>query len=441
MILASSPAYDVILLLSVMVILGLFVGRWFEHFNIPNITGYIILGLIFGTVLVYVGYTDLSTVFMTVSTVAIGFIAFIIGMELDFKKIAKRQKEVIIITLFQAVFTSVFTAIFLWLFGLPLHIALVLGTIAIATEPGPILLITKKYKTKGLLSETLVPLHGVEDMISIVLFGLAIVYAYSIESQTTLTLFSLLNGPIFELVFSIGIGVMIGLVFKQIIYLTIYEDPDKDTIVMVTTTVAVLVAIAIAQRGFHIFGLAVHLSPILLPMVVGITFANLSTPKAKHEIEHDVDIFTAPLMIAFFTVIGAEIVIVMTSETLSIKPFLIILFTLVYIGFRVLGKLFGSAIGAKVAQSEPKIRKYLGLCLIPQAQAAIGLAFLAQSKLSPFSEYGQLILVIVLIATVVYELFGPWGLKYALMQCQETDSDICQMMDAKVFKKRHRGKQ
>ncbi len=438
MIITSTFTYEVILLLSSMIILGLFVGRWFEHFNIPNISGYITLGILFGGLLVYLGYTELNNVFMVITTIAIGFIAFIIGMELDFAKIANRRKEVIIITFFQAMFTSIITAVILWVFGLPLHIALILGTIAIATEPGPILLITKKFKTKGPLTETLVPLHGVEDMISIVLFGLAIAYAYAVESQTPLTVFGLLNGPVFELLFSVGIGVIIGLIFRQIIYLTLYEDPDKDTIVMVTTTVAVLVAIAIAQRGIHLFGLHIHLSPILLPMVVGITFANLSTSKAKHEIEHDVDVFTAPLMIAFFTVIGAEVVILMTQDQLPLGLWLIILYTVLYIGFRVLGKLLGSSVGAVVAKSEPNISKYLGLCLIPQAQAAIGLAFLAQAKLKDYGDYGQLILVVVLIASIIYELFGPWGLKYALIQCDEADSQVCSIMDAQVYKRRQK---
>lgn len=48
---------------------------------------------------------------------------------------------------------------------------------AIATEPGPILFLSKRYKTKGDLTDTLVPLHGVEDAFAILVFGVVLAYA------------------------------------------------------------------------------------------------------------------------------------------------------------------------------------------------------------------------------------------------------------------------
>jgi len=106
----------------------------------------------------------------------------------------------------------------------------------------------------------------------------------------------------------------------------------------------------------------------------------------------------------------------------------LLIFTLVYVGFRIFGKLFGSWLGAKMAHSDPVIQKYLGLCLLPQAQAAIGLAFIAQGLLS-FTVYGNLILVITLVATVIYELFAPVGLRFALVRCNEADDAVCSLLD------------
>jgi Kef-type K+ transport systems, membrane components len=209
---------------------------------------------------------------------------------------------------------------------------------------------------------------------------------------------------------------------------TSYDDPDKDTIVMVSALVAILISVAIANRGFEINHFHIHLSPILLPMVVGITFANTSTYKAKHEIEHTVDLIESPLMIAFFAVIGAEIVILVAEQLLVMEWLNLLIFTLVYVGFRIFGKLFGSWLGAKMAHSDPVIQKYLGLCLLPQAQAAIGLAFIAQGLLS-FTVYGNLILVITLVATVIYELFAPVGLRFALVRCNEADDAVCSLLD------------
>ena len=427
LILAETLAYDMILYIGLTLLVGLFFGRVFEHFNIPNLTGYIVVGLGIGALVLVTDQESLIDAFQIVTAIAIGFIAFSIGLELDFSKIKNRRKEVVIITLTQAMMAFAVTALGMWLFNIPLHIGLVLGSIAIATEPGPILLITKKFKTRGPLTDTLVPLHGVEDMIAILIFGLAVAFAVSVESASAIQP-EMLGSPFLELLFSFALGIAIGFIFRQIIRITSYDDPDKDTIVMVTALVAVLISVAVANRGIYINDFHVHLSPILLPMVVGITFANTSTYKAKHEIEHTVDLIESPLMIAFFAVIGAEIVILVAEQLLVMEWFNLVLYTGAYVGFRVLGKLVGAWFGAKLAHSDPLIQKYLGLCLLPQAQAAIGLAFIAQGLLS-FTPYGNLILVIVLVATVVYELFAPIGLRYALVRCNEADDKVCSILD------------
>lgn len=417
----NTAPYDIIIYLGLTLIVGLFFGRIFEHFNIPSITGYIVVGLFIGFLMVYLNQQAIVEAFQIVTSVTIGFIAFSIGMELDMKRLKSRRKEVVIITLTQALFAAVITTLVIWIFVLPLHIALVFGSIAIATEPGPILSITKKFKSHGPLSDTLVPLHGVEDMFAILFFGLTIAYAVAVESQVINL--ELIARPFLELLFSFAIGIVIGLLFHKIIQVTAYDDPDKDLVVMTTAVVAIMISVAIANRGFYIADVYIHLSPILLPMVVGITFANTSTQKAKHEIEHVTDLLSAPLMIVFFTVIGAEVVILILDSTLNIPWSLVIYVVGLYVAARTVAKILGSYLGASWAHSDPIIKKYLGLSLLTQAQAAIGLAFIAQISLAT-SNYASLILIVILISTVVYELFAPYALQYAIFKSHEADETI-----------------
>jgi hypothetical protein len=258
-------------------------------------------------------------------------------------------------------------------------------------------------------------------MFAIIFFGLSLAYAVAMESQVINI--ELIASPFLELLFSFAIGIIIGFIFHQIIKLTAYEDPDKDLVVMTTAVVAIMLSVAIANRGFTIGDVYIHLSPILLPMVVGITFANTSTAKAKHETEHVTDLLSAPLMIVFFTVIGAEVIIIVLAEsTQSILP-QVGLTVLIYVLFRAFAKLLGSYIGAKLAKSAPVVQKYLGLSLLTQAQAAIGLAFIAQNALID-STYANLILTVILISTIIYELFAPYALQYALIKSHEADSTI-----------------
>ena len=424
---ADVSSYRVILLLSIMILLGLFIGRFFERRKIPNLTGYVLIGLIFGTLLVLMNQVDLIGTFSVLINIAIGFIAFSIGLELNFKKIKNRSKEVFIVTFFQAIFAFGFTFIALYLFVLPLHIALLIGSLAIATEPGPILLITKKLHASGPLTDTLVPLHGVEDGITIFIFGVCLSYALSIETGTPFTFSEILWGPIAEIFFSIVIAIAIGYVFMRIIKYLKYEDAEKDLVVLVSAFVTIMISIAIANAGFELFNHHIHLSPILLPMVAGITFSNLSTDLAKHETEHSIDQFSGPILIAFFTILGAEIVILIAQSISSIDLWLIFLAVIVYVSFRLFGKLIGSYLGGRVAKSKPIVSRYLGFCLLPQAQAAIGLAFYAHTQFGS-NTYGTVILVTILIASVINELFGPIGLRYAVTHCNGLDGQSCEIL-------------
>ncbi len=423
----SVTLYQMLLLLSITMILGLFAGRFFERLRVPNLTAYIIIGLVFGGILFFAGFGDIVHAFDIIINIGIGFISFSIGLELNFKKIKTRTKEVVIITVFQALFAFVLVFIGLYLFVLPLHIALLIGSLAIATEPGPILLITKKMQSTGPLTDTLVPLHGVEDSITIMIFGIALSYATSVESGTQMGIIQILTGPILEIVFSLLIGLVIGYVLVRIIRYLKYEDVEKDVVILISTIVAILTSIAIAHIGFEIFHIHVHLSPILLPMATGIFFSNMSTNLAKHETERIMDLFSAPILIIFFTALGAEIILLIAESIETLSLVLILTSSAIYVGMRFIGKITGSMLGGRLAKSNVTVRRYLGFCLLPQAQAAIGLAFYARSGLAG-STYGTLILIVIMTSTIVNGLVGPLGVRHALLKCHGFDGNACNIL-------------
>lgn len=424
---SSTGLYEIILLLSMTMIVGLFAGRFFERLRIPNLTAYIIIGLFLGSVLFLLGYGNIASAFEIIINIGIGFIAFSIGLELNFKKIKKRTKEVIIVTVFQAVFAFLFVFVALYVFVLPLHIALLIGALAIATEPGPILLITKKMRSSGPLTDTLVPLHGVEDSITIMIFGISLSYASSIEKSTNFGIVEILTGPVLEIVFSLLIGLAVGYVLVRIIRYLKYEDLEKDVIILISTIVAILVSIAIANSGFHIFGIHVHLSPILLPMATGIFFSNMSSDLAKHETERIMDLFSAPILIIFFTLLGAEIVLLLAESYHELNIMLILIVSSLYVVMRFFGKISGSYLGGKLAKSDRTVRRYLGFCLLPQAQAAIGLAFYARTSLIN-TQYATMILIVIMTSTIINGLVGPLGVRHALMKCHGVEGNSCNIL-------------
>ena len=85
---------------------------------------------------------------------------------------------------------------------------------------------------------------------------------------------------------------------------------------------------------------------------------------------------------------------------------------------RVVGKYFGAFVGCTIAKTSHKIRKYLGMSLIPQAGVAIGIAQLVVKELP---EYGASIQAVILCATLIYELIGPVITKYSLIRAGEIE--------------------
>ena len=93
----------------------------------------------------------------------------------------------------------------------------------------------------------------------------------------------------------------------------------------------------------------------------------------------------------------------------------------VYILLRVVGKISGAWLGAKITKAPKEVCKYLGYTLVPQAGVAIGLTLVAQTVVP---EYADTIRAVVLCGTLVYELVGPMISKMALQKAGEIQKGV-----------------
>ena len=101
--------YETLLVLSFILLLGMYAGKLFERFRLPHITGYILVGVLFGFLLVSLDIEHHVSELNVVSSIALGFIAFNIGSELEFGKLKKSGKTVVVITIAQAISAALFT--------------------------------------------------------------------------------------------------------------------------------------------------------------------------------------------------------------------------------------------------------------------------------------------------------------------------------------------
>ena len=384
-----------VLSLAVAMVFGLLLTRPAKLIHLPNVTAYLVAGLIVGPYCLNIFREGDAAVNAVLTNIALGFIAFSIGVEFKFSHIKKIGSSSITITVLQACLATILVDVTLIAFGFPLPLCLTLGAIASATAPAATLMVVRQYRAKGPVTSTLLPVVAMDDAIGLVLFSVSLSVAQALSGSAGLTLRSMLLEPLAEIVLSLLIGSAVGLLIA--VSMRFFHSKTNRLSIAVT---AVLAGSALAS----IF----NLSSLLLCMAIGACLVNIR--KDAEAIMEVTDSWTPPLFMLFFVLSGAEL-------DLAVVP-TVGLVGILYLIARSLGKYSGSYLGAAIVKAEPNIRKYLGITLLPQAGVAIGMA---QVALTALPVYGAKIQAVVLSATLVYELIGPMLTKIALTAAGEID--------------------
>ena len=395
----------ILLAISVALLAGLLLSRLAKIAQLPAVTAYLVAGIIIGPyVLGALGVEGLGIntedqleKFKIISEVALGFIAFSMGNELRVSALKKIGKQAAVIGIFQAVFTTlVVDAVLIGLHfiigdKLPLSAALILGAVATATAPAATLMVVKQYKAKGPLTNLLLPIVAIDDAVGLVVFAVSYGIANSITAGR-IDVLSVVLEPLLEVVLSLALGLVLGLLFTWVE--RFFHSRSKRMAVSVTF---VILAVALSSLKGEIFGIHVAFSSLLTCMMLGTVFCNICD--FSEELMDRADRWTAPILILFFVISGAEL------DLGVFKDGAIVLVGVIYILSRSVGKYFGAGLSAAFTGCDDKTRKYLGITLLPQAGVALGMAMKANDPT---------VTSITLFAVLVYELIGPFLTKIAL---------------------------
>ena len=383
--------YYELMMLCVLIVLGILLGKLAEKLSIPAVTGYIVAGILVGPVL-HLVTEEVTGGLKIISNIAIGFIAYSIGMELWLPKYKNSAKEILILTFVQAIMTTVIVFFVFLVFKQSVAVALLLSAIACATAPAPLMMIIKRYKAKGRLTDTVLPVVGLDDGVGIIIFGvnLAVAKALINNGGENINIFKIILTPLKELGLSILLGVIVGLIVGVLSNKVIknFAKHDKNDTYLSLAIICVFLSVTAA----HYFSL----SPILVPMVIGMTVTNMIDKDTFKTQTRVIDKFTPPLMIAFFTLAGAEL-----DFKILVNAGLV---GIIYILARIIGKYVGSYIGCLIGGSPKEVRNHIGLTLLPQGGVAIGMVITVANECG---DVGKMIQTIVLAGIFIYELFGP----------------------------------
>ena len=399
-----------ILSVSVALLAGLLMTRAFKPLKLPSVTAYLIAGVLIGPYVIGAlnipgfGFTSHEAVsgIGLISDVALGFIAFSIGNEFRVDELKQIGKQAFVIGIFQAITATILVDIAL--FGVHLLMPdklsvaqlITLGAIATATAPAATLMVVRQYKAEGPLTKLLLPIVALDDAVGLVVFAVSFGVAKSL-SIGSVDMVSILVNPLIEIVASLTLGAVMGWVLTQLEKLF-----NSNTNRLNMTIAVVFLTVALSMIKFEIGPVHIGFSSLLTCMMLGTVFCNICS--LSHDLMGASDKWTSPLFALFFVVSGAE------PELNVFADIAIIGIGLVYIIFRSLGKYYGTYLSAEVTHCEPKICKYLGYTLLPQAGVALGMCTLAMQ----LGEEGNLIRNITLFAVLVYEMFGPLITRWAL---------------------------
>ena len=409
---------NILLSVSIALLAGLLMTRLFKPFKLPDVTAYLIAGVLIGPYCIGalgiggLGFPTMDAVHALglVADVALGFIAFSIGSEFRLEELKKTGKQAFVIGIVQALVATLFVDLALY----AVHIAmpdklslpqlLVLGAIATATAPAATLMVVRQYKANGPLTKLLLPIVALDDAVGLIIFAVSFGVAKTLLSGQV-DLISIIVNPLMEILCSLVLGAIMGWILTQL-----EKMFHSNTNRLNLATGFVFLTVALSMLDFHVGPVHVSFSSLLVCMMMGTIFCNIC-PLSEDLMQRS-DKWTSPLLATFFVISGAEL------ELNVFADIAIVGIGVIYIIFRCLGKYFGALISAKATACEPQICKYLGVTLFPQAGVALGMCSIVASS-TDFGNQGALIRNITLFAVLIYELFGPLMTRQALMSAGE----------------------
>ena len=400
-----------IIYLALALIAGLALSRVVKLVHLPNVTGYLVAGLLVGPILGFIlgekhgliTETELGGL-KILTTLALGFIAFSIGGEFKLSAVKKIGGKIVTITLLQAIAALVFVLAGLFIAqalgaNIPTPAIFLLAAIATATAPAATLMVVRQYKAKGPVTDALLPVVAFDDAIGLILFSICFAVAQALDGGV-LTVETALLEPLKEIVLSVAVGSAIGAILS--LMMKFFKSRANRLCLMLT---AVLLGVGLSEL--------LHLSSLLTCMMIGALFANMRGDSVQ--ILDGAERWTPPLFMLFFVLSGVEL-------DLTVIPAVGII-GVVYLLCRSFGKYFGARWGGKITHAEKNVTKYLGITLLPQAGVAIGMAQLVVANVWQTERIASIVLTVVLTATFVYELVGPVLTKIALQKAGEIQKE------------------
>ena len=364
-----------------MVLSSLFGGKILSGTVLPQVTGYLFLGILVGPS--FLSIIDRSTLIHLsfVDELALALIAFAAGAKVDVKVLKRDIKDVVGVIILQilavVVLFGVTLPVFLNLLGIKgdfslyFLVSLVIITGAIAKSPATTIAVIMESRAEGKFTDIIVGITVLKDVVIVFLFTMVI----ALISAGTKFNFGVFRNLSIEILISI----ISGLVFSAlIIFYFAYFQGGRFSFVLI-------IAFFIASISHHL-----HFHSIMAAMTAGMAVRNLSP--FGHDFLESLYDASVPILTVFFSMTGASMDLGVVKTILPATIFFVVV--------RLLSLFAGTRAGAR----DPQVKNFGWMAFISQAGLTLGFASLVGDY---FQNYGILLKNLIISTVIISMLIGP----------------------------------
>lgn len=372
-------------------------GRLVSKFRLPAILGWLIAGMLLGPHALNVMNLELmdASWYKNIMYLFEFMIGIMIGSELIYRKLKQTGKQIIVTTLWQSLATFVIVSVcfgtIFYILDIPLYVALIFGSIALATAPAPALSIVQEYDAKGPVTDTLIPMAVLDDVLAIFIFitiNAIIVSKYSVSS--TSVMFSLFTSLLVPIIIGLPIGIIAGKLLN-------YSKSKKQNLIILLVFIVIGTLVGFLVNNVIIPGSNINF--MLVGMAFAATFCNIVNLNKLQSIMESINPMIAFSLIMVIVNLGAPLDYNLIFNAGA--------FTFIYIVSRAVGKYSGAYMGAKISGMPDTVRKYLGLTLLPHSGVSLVFTGISVVSISQFDPSSAIIIQgTIAAAAVINEIFA-----------------------------------
>lgn len=370
-------------------------GKLMSKIKMPAILGWLIVGMLFGPHAVKLLPSEILDAgwYKTVITWMQCAFGVMLGSELIWNKLKHSGKALIITTLTQSLGTfalvSLAFGIIFVLTGVPLYLAFAFGGIALATAPAPAVSIVNEFHAKSLVTDTLLPMTVLDDVVGIAVFFTVNSLIARAVSGGSLPM-SMIPVMIFlPIIIGAAVGFPTGLLLGKV------KGKALNLTVLLCGITATM-AVGWLLNTYVLKGISLNYT--LMGVAFSAVFSNMIKPGQVEELNQ-----------YFSPILGISLLAVIVDLGAPLDYHLILgagLYTFIYIAARALGKYFGAFAGAKLTHMPDSVSKYLGLTLLPHSGVSLVFTGIICTTLASAPELVQILQGTIAAAAVINEFIA-----------------------------------